>query len=162
MFNHGAARGSSWRGQTVTHFRRSGGTGRRIDAGNGLIFETGRLIMLVQVGLECKGLVASLALEVLESRMSLHVCPKIRTISKTFAAVGTTIGFIATVRPHVALQEPGPGKGFSTYVAFVAQVVSQDVHGQGGHGDIHLTANMAFLGTVGIKTTVRLLVPRQI
>ena len=118
--------------------------------------------MLVQVGLECKGLVASLALEVLESRMSLHVCPKIRTISKTFAAVGTTIGFIATVRPHVALQEPGPGKGFSTYVTFVAQVVSQDVHGQSRHGDVTFTTDMAFLGIAGIKTPMCLLVSRQI
>lgn len=44
----------------------------------------------------------------------------------------------------------------------MAQIMSQDVHGQGWHGDIHLAAHMAFFGIVGIKTPMRLLMTRQI
>ena len=38
----------------------------------------------------------------------------------------------------------------------------QDVHGQGGHGDVHLTAHVALLGVVRVKAAMRLLVSRQI
>jgi hypothetical protein len=36
--------------------------------------EAGRLVVLVQVGLECEGLVTPLTRVVLESRVCLHVC----------------------------------------------------------------------------------------
>jgi len=44
----------------------------------------------------------------------------------------------------------------------VIQVVCQDVHGEGGHGDIHFVADVALLGTVGVQTPVGLLVPGEI
>ena len=62
--------------------------------------------MLVQVGLEGEGLVAALALEVLESRVGLHVGPEIGAVGEALAAVRTAIWLVARVRPHVALQQP--------------------------------------------------------
>lgn len=40
-------------------------------------FEAGGLIMLVQVTLECEGLVATFTLEVLEGRVGLHVSAQV-------------------------------------------------------------------------------------
>ncbi len=53
--------------------------------------------MLVQVGLERERLVASLALEVLESRVGLHVGPQVGAIGKAFPAVSATIGLVPAV-----------------------------------------------------------------
>ena len=71
--------------------------------------------MFVEIGLECKGFIASFAIEVLESRMGLHVSTKIGPevkitlihnpgyfsrfppVSKRFATVSTTIGFVPGV-----------------------------------------------------------------
>ena len=64
--------------------------------------------MLVQVGLEREGLVASLALEVLESRMRLHVRAEVGPVSEALAAVSAAVGLVAGMRPHVTLKEPRP------------------------------------------------------
>jgi len=84
--------------------------------------------VFVEIGLECKGFIASFAIEVFESRMGLHVSTKIGPVSKRFATMCTTIGFVSGVRPHVTLEEPRPRESFSTNIALVAETVSQDVH----------------------------------
>lgn len=38
----------------------------------------------------------------------------------------------------MALQEPRPGERLPAVLALVVEVVGQDVHGQGGHADVHL------------------------
>ena len=42
--------------------------------------------------------------------------------------MSTTIGFVSGVRPHVTLEKPGPGEGFATNIALVAEAVGQNVH----------------------------------
>jgi hypothetical protein len=118
--------------------------------------------VLVQVGLEGERLVAPLALEVLESRVGLHVRPEVGPVGKALPAVSAAIGFVSGMGPHVTLQEPRPRERLAADVTLVIQVVGQDVHGKGRHGDIHLSANVALLGTVGIQTTVGLLVPGEV
>ena len=44
----------------------------------------------------------------------------------------------------------------------MVQIVSQDVHGQGRHGYVTLSTDMALLGISRVKASVSLLVPRQI
>lgn len=89
--------------------------------------------MLVQVGLESKGLVAPFAFEVFESRVSLHVRPQVGAVGKRLSAVGTAVGLVSRVGSHVTLQEPRSRKGLSTDVAFVTEVVGEDVHGERWH-----------------------------
>ena len=74
--------------------RRGRSAGGSVDARDGLILEAGRLVVLVQVGLEREGLVAAFALEVLESRMRLHVSAKVGSICKAFSAVGTPVWLV--------------------------------------------------------------------
>ena len=59
-------------------------------------------------------------------------------VSKRFATVSTSVGFVPGVGPHVSLQQPGPGESFATNLALVAEVVCEDVHGEGRHADVHL------------------------
>lgn len=42
------------------------------------------------------------------------------------------------MRSDVALQEPWPGKGLAAVRALAALTVRADVHGEGGHRDVHL------------------------
>lgn len=98
--------GSARRGQAVTQLGRCRCAGWRVDTGDGLVLETCRLVVLVQVGLERKRLVTPLALEVLESRMGLHVCPEVGPVGKTLSTVSTPVRLVAAVRPHVSLQQP--------------------------------------------------------
>ena len=48
--------------------------------------------------------------------------------------------------PQVTLQQPGPGESFTTELTLVVEVVGEDVHGEGGHADIHLAADVTLLG----------------
>ena len=66
-------------------------------------FEAGRLIVLVQVGLERKAFTAVNAGVVLEGRVRLHMGAQVGTVSKGFATVCTGKWFLASVRSHVAL-----------------------------------------------------------
>jgi len=88
----------------VAEVRGSRGARGSVDARDGLIFEAGRFVVLVQVGLERKRLVTPLALEVLESRVRLHVGPKVGPVCKAFAAVGAAVGFVSGMGAHVALE----------------------------------------------------------
>ena len=53
--------------------------------------------MLVQIGLEREGLVATLAFEVFESRMCLHVSSEVGAVSEALAAVGAAVGLVSRV-----------------------------------------------------------------
>ena len=57
--------------------RRRRSVGRSLNGWNGLVFEAGRLVVFVEIGLQGKGFVAPFAIKVLESRMGLHVSTKI-------------------------------------------------------------------------------------
>lgn len=118
--------------------------------------------MLVQVGLERKSLVASFALEMLERGMSLHVRPQVGAVRESFSAVCTSKGLLARVRPHVALQEPGPAERLATDVTLVLEVVGEQVHGHRRHGHVHLTTGRALLGQLAVQAPVSLLVPAQV
>ena len=102
--------------------------------------------MLVQIALQRKRLVAPLAVEVFESRMGLHVSAQVGTVCKGLATVGTTVGLVPRVAAHVTLQQPGPGESLSTDITLVVEVMSEDVHAEGGHADVHLIADLALLG----------------
>ena len=58
----------------------------------------------------------------------------------------------------MTLQKPRPGESLPADVALVVETVSQDVHGEGGHADVHLPAHQALLGCARAQTQVGLLV----
>lgn len=124
--------------------------------------ETRRLIVLVQVTLECKRLVASFALIVLEGWVCLHVSTQVRPVSKRFATVRTPKRLLPRVRAHVALQQPRPAERFAAHVALVLEVVGQEVHGHRWHGDVHFPTCGALLSHLAVYAPVRLLVPAQV
>ena len=62
--------------------------------------------------------------------------------------MGTPVRFLSGVRPHVTLEQPGPGEGFVANLALVAEAVGQDVHLQGGGGHVLLVADVATLGII--------------
>lgn len=118
--------------------------------------------MLVQVRLEREGLVAALALVVLEGRVRLHVSAQIGAVCKGLPAVRAPERLLARVRAHVALQQPGAAERLAAYVAFVLEVVREQVHGHGRHGHVHLAARRALLGHLAVHAAVRLLVAAQV
>ena len=87
---------------------------------------------------------------------------QVRPIGKALFADCAQVRLLPSVRPEVTLKQPGSREGLSADVTPVVEVVSQDVHGKRGHGDIHLAADVALLGAAGIQTSMRLLVPRQV
>jgi len=102
--------------------------------------------VLVQITFKRKGLVAPLAVEVFESRMGLHVSAKVGTVCKGLSTVGATVRLVPRVTSHVALQQPRPRESLSTDITLVVEVMSEDVHAEGGHADVHLVADLALLG----------------
>ena len=124
--------------------------------------EAGRLIVLVQVALERKRLVAAFTLVVLEGRMRLHVGAQVGPVGKGLSAVRTPEGLLARVGAHVALQQPGSAEGLATHVALVLEVVGEQVHGHGGHGNVDFAAGGALLGHLAVQAPVRLLVSAQV
>ena len=61
-------------------------------------------------------------------------------VSKGFATVSTTIGFVSGVRPHVPLEQPRTGEGLAALRALAGQGVRPDVHLQRGLGGVVLAA----------------------
>jgi len=102
--------------------------------------------VLVQIALQRKGLVTPLAVEVFESRMGLHVSSQVGTVCKGLATVGATVGLVPRVTTHVTLQQPRPRESLSTDITLVVEVMSEDMHAEGGHADVHLVADLALLG----------------
>ena len=58
----------------------------------------------------------------------------------------------------MTLEKPRSGESFATDVALVVETVSQDVHGEGRHADVHLPAHQALLGGARAQAQVGLLV----
>lgn len=120
------------------------------------------LIVLVQVGLESEGLIAALASVVLEGRVCLHVGAEVWTVSKGFATVGAGKRLLPRVRAHVTLKEPRSAEGLAAHIAFVLEVVGEDVHGQCGHWHIHFTTGGTLAGHLAVQAAVRLLVSAEV
>lgn len=118
--------------------------------------------MLVQVTLESEGLVAAFTLEVLEGRVGLHVSAQVRAVGEGLAAVGTSKWLLARVGAHVALQKPRSTERFPAHITLVLEVVSEQVHGHGGHGHVHLPAGRTFLCQLAVQRAVCLFVPAQV
>lgn len=120
------------------------------------------LVVLVQVTFECKRLVTPFTLVVLEGWVCLHVSAQVWPVGKCFATVRTPKRFLARVRAHVALQQPGPAERFAAHVALVLEVVGQKVHGHRRHWDVDFATRGALLGHLAVYAPVCLLVPAQV
>ena len=83
-------------------------------------------------------------------------------LRKVWFSYHAAVRFVSRVRAHVSLQQPGPRKGLATELTLMVQVVSENVHRQGGHADIHLVTDVALLGIVAVQTPVRLTVSRKV
>ena len=94
--------------------------------------------------------------------MGLHVGSQVWSVSEAFLTDHATVWFVTRVGPHVPLQQPGPRKGLATELTLMVQVVSENVHGKGGHADVHLVTDVALLGIVAVETPVRLPVSRKV
>ena len=94
--------------------------------------------------------------------MRLHVSSQVGSVGECFAAVGTCEGFLSGVGPHVALQEPGPTKGFTAHRALMLQVMGQHVHSQRRHGHVRLVAGGTLPGLLAVQAAMSLLVSAQI
>jgi len=62
----------------------------------------------------------------------------------------------------VALQQPRPAERFATHITLVLEVMGEQVHSHGGHGDVNFPTGGALLGHLAIYAPVRLLVPAQV
>ena len=62
--------------------------------------------------------------------------------------MSTPVRLLSGVRPHVTLEQPGPGESFVADLTLVAEAVGEDVHLQGGGGHILLVADVATLGII--------------
>ena len=62
----------------------------------------------------------------------------------------------------MTLQQPRPGESFATKFTLVVEVVGEDVHGEGGHADIHLAADVTLLCICRVKAAVCLPVSGEV
>ena len=91
--------------------------------------------------------------------MGLHVSSQVRSVSKLLATMSTPVRFLSGVRPHVTLEQPGPGESFVADLTLVAVGMSQHVHVEGRGGHVVLVADVARLevllglGQVGLPVT---------
>ena len=88
--------------------------------------------------------------------------PEVGSVGKLFAALAAAERFLPGVGSHVSLQQPGPGEAFAAHITLVAEVVGENVHGQGGRAHVHLLADGARLGVLGGQRLVGLLVSGKV
>ena len=62
----------------------------------------------------------------------------------------------------MTLQKPRPGESFATKFTLVVEVVGEDVHGEGGHADVHLAADVTLLRICRVKAAVGLPVSGEV
>lgn len=62
----------------------------------------------------------------------------------------------------MTLEQPGPGESFATKLTLVVEVVGENVHGEGGHADVHLAADVTLLGVGRVQAPVSLSVAREV
>lgn len=96
------------------------------------------------------------------SGVRLHVSPQIGSVGEGLAAMGASVRLLTRVRPQMALQQPRPGEGFVANVAFVAEVMGEEMHGERRHGHVDLVAMRALLSALGVQVPMSLLVAREI
>ena len=80
--------------------------------------------------------------------MGLHVSSQIGSVRKRLFANRAVVRLLPCMRPLVPLKEPRAGESLATNVTLVVEVVCENMHGQSGHGDIHLSTDMALFGIV--------------
>ena len=61
-------------------------------------------------------------------QVSLQMGPQVGLVRKGSGTVGAGKRLLPGVGPHVALQQPGPGKGLSTLRTLAGQSVGSDMH----------------------------------
>ena len=62
---------------------------------------------------------------------SVPMGPQVGPVRKFLSTLGTAKWFLPSVGPHVPLKQPGSGESLATHIALVAEVVGEDVHGEG-------------------------------
>ena len=129
---------------------------------SGKYFVAGRLEMFVEIRFQRKRLLTPVTRKVLRRWMCLHVRPKVRSVRKGFSTNIAGVRLVPRVWPEVPLEQPGSGESFATKLALVVEVVRQDVHGEGGHADVHLAADVTLLGVGRVQAPVSLPVPGEI
>lgn len=118
--------------------------------------------MLIEVALQGERLIASRALKVFEAGVRLHVGTQIGTVGERFSAMSTSEWLLSRVGSHVALEKPWPRERLTADLAFVLQVMGEDVHRQRRHRNVYLITCRALLGQLRVGTSMGLLVSRQI
>ena len=118
--------------------------------------------MLIQIRLQSKRLLTTSACKIFGRWVCLHVRPQVWSVCKGFSADIAGVRLVSGVGAEVSLQQPGPGESFATELALVVEVVGEDVHGEGGHADIHLAADVTLLGISWVQTAVGLPMSTQI
>ena len=87
---------------------------------------------------------------------------QVRTVSEGFTTVCAAVRLVSGVTSHVALQQPRPGESLSTDITLVVEVVSEYMHAEGRHADVHLVADVALLGVPRVEGAVCLPVAGQV
>ena len=118
--------------------------------------------MLIQIRLQSKRLLTTSASKIFGRWVCLHVRPQVWSVCKWFSANIAGVRLVSGVGAEVSLQQPGTGESFATELALVVEVVGEDVHGEGGHADIHLAADVTLLGISWVQTAVGLPMSTQI
>ena len=72
--------------------------------------------------------------------------PQVGSVCKRLLADVTGVWLVSCMRSQMPLKQPRSGECLSTKLTFVVEVVSEDVHTQSWHADIHLAANVTLLG----------------
>ncbi len=117
--------------------------------------------MFHKVGLHSKSLATAPTLEHL-ALVCFHVCSQVGPVGKLLTAMSTAERLFAGVRSHVSLQQPGPGESLAAHITLVAEIVSQDVHGQGWRADIHLLTHRTGLSRLRTQRLVGLPMAGQV
>lgn len=103
-----------------------------------LVLHAGRVLVLVQVGLEGEGLAAAGTRVGLCVRVRLDVRPQVRLVRECLLADVTLERLLTCVRPDVTLEQPRARKTLATGRTLAALVVRAHMHRVRRHRDVHL------------------------
>ena len=96
------------------------------------------------------------------SGVRLHVRPQIGSIGERLTAMSTSVGLLSRVGPEMPLKEPWPGEGLVADVAFVAEFVGEEMHGERRHGNVDFVAVRALPRPFRVEVAVSLFVTGEI
>ena len=94
----------------------------------GLNSRTACVCVFVEESHPAEGPLAARTGVLLVLQVSLQMGPQVGLVCKGPGTVGAGKGLLPGVGPHVALQQPGPGKGLSTLRTLAGQSVGSDMH----------------------------------